>query len=363
MSINIDNINNDNNSNNKIINIYLINNDCLVWDVDDILIIRTKYRLLGSLIGSVENLRNLSTINSVPLILSPYEIRLGLEKQWFQIINESTTFPTITSHNLSLFKESRQTYYQSLMDKYKEQRLKKEKEFRNKLNPNSNSNKNKNKNKIPSLDTTDSNNNNNNNTNTNNEENNNNKKENNIEENNNEEKEEIDESKNIFVNYDISIYCSTKEAIDNEPITKTLWRDSRDYTVMNKDEWIRNNFNFNSSSSSGGGGGSGSGISNIVVNGDEELNYQIFKDLWSRGYYLSGGSKFGGTFLAYKGEPFLYHATFIVVIKRSNQTFQSLDIITTARLAVHVNKTTLIASLDEETNKPIYIAINWKGVT
>lgn len=67
----------------------------------------------------------------------------------------------------------------------------------------------------------------------------------------------------------------------------------------------------------------------------EKIRYKVFKDLWSKGYYLTCGMKFGGDFLVYKGyihntliidhlqllsyfnffslgDPSAHHATFIV---------------------------------------------------
>lgn len=34
----------------------------------------------------------------------------------------------------------------------------------------------------------------------------------------------------------------------------------------------------------------------------ERLRYKVFKDLWSKGFYLTCGIKFGGDFLVYEGE-------------------------------------------------------------
>ena len=42
------------------------------------------------------------------------------------------------------------------------------------------------------------------------------------------------------------------------------------------------------------------------------LRLLVFSDLHSKGYYLSGGVKFGSEFLAYPGDPSEYHAQFTV---------------------------------------------------
>ena len=46
----------------------------------------------------------------------------------------------------------------------------------------------------------------------------------------------------------------------------------------------------------------------------EKLRYQVFEDLWEKGYYLTSGVYFGGDFLAYPGDPIRYHSFFIVII-------------------------------------------------
>ena len=42
-----------------------------------------------------------------------------------------------------------------------------------------------------------------------------------------------------------------------------------------------------------------------------------FKDLWNNNYYISEGSKFGGDFLVYCGDPVKYHAKYIVICLES----------------------------------------------
>lgn len=37
----------------------------------------------------------------------------------------------------------------------------------------------------------------------------------------------------------------------------------------------------------------------------ESIRYKVFKDLWSKGFYLTCGMKFGGDFLVYEGQIFL----------------------------------------------------------
>lgn len=43
------------------------------------------------------------------------------------------------------------------------------------------------------------------------------------------------------------------------------------------------------------------------------LRCKIFHDLWSKGFYLTSASKFGGDFLAYPGDPMRFHAHYVII--------------------------------------------------
>ena len=93
----------------------------------------------------------------------------------------------------------------------------------------------------------------------------------------------------------------------------------------------------------------------------------IFEDLWQKGYYLTSGIKFGGDYLAYagsnsthfntfhqhfikqKGDPFIFHAQFVVLIRQFKSNFSPLQIISFGRLGVVVKKSALFISIDFKT--------------
>ncbi|KAG8192998.1 hypothetical protein JTE90_028118 [Oedothorax gibbosus] len=91
----------------------------------------------------------------------------------------------------------------------------------------------------------------------------------------------------------------------------------------------------------------------------EKLRYAVYKDLWEKKYYITPGSKFGGDFLAYEGDPLKYHALFIVVCKGPLDRFQGSDIVVYGRLGHQVKKTVALASVNAEGNVE-YISINWE---
>ena len=96
-------------------------------------------------------------------------------------------------------------------------------------------------------------------------------------------------------------------------------------------------------------------------NKEEKERYIVFKDLWERKYWITSGCKFGADFLAYPGNPLLYHASLNVRIKKDDEDIDILDTITGARLSTNVNKSYVIASCDKE-GKPHYISWKWAGV-
>ena len=61
-----------------------------------------------------------------------------------------------------------------------------------------------------------------------------------------------------------------------------------------------------------------------------------FKDLWNNNYFISEGSKFGGDFLLYVGDPVSYHAKYIVIcltdVKEIEMNHRIQDLVARSRL-------------------------------
>ena len=74
-----------------------------------------------------------------------------------------------------------------------------------------------------------------------------------------------------------------------------------------------------------------------------------FRDLWKSGYFLTDGSKFGGDFLVYCGDPVKYHAKYIVIcIKNSHvlEEARTQDLVARCRLGAGVKKIVLFSWLE-----------------
>jgi len=95
----------------------------------------------------------------------------------------------------------------------------------------------------------------------------------------------------------------------------------------------------------------------------ERSVFTVFEDLWMRGYFISNGSKFGGNFLVYPGDPLLFHAHFIVIVVEPCEIISPLDIVSYGRLGVSVKKMSVLASVDPHDSKVYYFPIDWQGVT
>ncbi|KAK9505455.1 hypothetical protein O3M35_009513 [Rhynocoris fuscipes] len=93
----------------------------------------------------------------------------------------------------------------------------------------------------------------------------------------------------------------------------------------------------------------------------EKLKYRVFKDLiTNKNYYITTGSKFGGDFLVYPGEPIKFHAFFIVICCLPDTEISLFDIIKQARLGTMTKKTFAIASIDKY-DELTYNSFEWTG--
>ena len=100
-------------------------------------------------------------------------------------------------------------------------------------------------------------------------------------------------------------------------------------------------------------------VENIPIT--NELRYNVFVDMWEKGFYLTDGTNFGGDFLAYPGDPLMFHAKYIIVCcDMSEDEIKSMpeaDLVAKSRLAVTVKKTMLFAYIKDEKIK--YKAVEW----
>ena len=104
----------------------------------------------------------------------------------------------------------------------------------------------------------------------------------------------------------------------------------------------------------------------------DQLRCDVFADLYlssAKKYWISNGQKFGGDFLVYFDDPSQCHSTFIVTCMLRHELLQAertivplTHLIARCRVAVNVNKTSVLASRKSPTSSDIeYLSMNWNG--
>ncbi|KAF9264737.1 tRNA-intron endonuclease catalytic domain-like protein [Marasmius fiardii PR-910] len=88
----------------------------------------------------------------------------------------------------------------------------------------------------------------------------------------------------------------------------------------------------------------------------------VFQDLWEQGYFLGGGIKFGGDYLVYPGDPLRYHSHFAAtVIESPTAVLRPMEIVAHGRLGTATKKTHLLCCWHDGTKRVRYISIEWAG--
>ena len=118
-----------------------------------------------------------------------------------------------------------------------------------------------------------------------------------------------------------------------------IFRDMQVVQIFDKDPWLEKDDKCSS-------------YWTFNTQGVNKCRLFTFKDLWNNNYYISEGSKFGGDFLLYSGDPVKYHAKFIVICLNSSKEIENekriQDLVARSRLGTCVKKTVLFSWLDGE---------------
>lgn len=76
--------------------------------------------------------------------------------------------------------------------------------------------------------------------------------------------------------------------------------------------------------------------------------YMAFKYLRDKEYFLMPGLRFGGSFVAYPGDPIKFHSHLIVKVLQWQETIDLLKIVASGRLATAVKKSYVLVSSETE---------------
>lgn len=95
---------------------------------------------------------------------------------------------------------------------------------------------------------------------------------------------------------------------------------------------------------------------------EERARCEVFRDLWEKGYYLGGGSKFGGDWLVYPGDPLRYHSHFVATVQPSpSAPLRPMEIVAHGRLGTATKKAHLLCGWDPASREVTYISVEWAG--
>ena len=71
-------------------------------------------------------------------------------------------------------------------------------------------------------------------------------------------------------------------------------------------------------------------LTDIELSEKEKMRLFVYQDLRKRGYMITPGTRFGGDFLAYPGDPFMYHAYFVVKVQQAETELGVAEMLTLA---------------------------------
>ena len=77
--------------------------------------------------------------------------------------------------------------------------------------------------------------------------------------------------------------------------------------------------------------------------GNRLLHAQVFRALWSRGFFITSGSGFGADYLCYPGDPMRHHAHLLIHVARPGRPLEGIELSCAARLANSVKKSAVLA--------------------
>ncbi|KAI0274413.1 hypothetical protein BGY98DRAFT_73279 [Russula aff. rugulosa BPL654] len=101
---------------------------------------------------------------------------------------------------------------------------------------------------------------------------------------------------------------------------------------------------------------------NYPSNAEERARCEVFRDLWEKGYYMGGGSKFGGDWLVYPGDPLRYHSHFVATVQTSpSAPLRPMEVVAHGRLGTATKKAHLLCGWDPESREVTYFSIEWAG--
>lgn len=287
-------------SSNDKIKIYVDNNVGFVWNSEDVLLLRRQHRIVGKLVGALPRAPQQNNQLGLPLQLSPEEVTVIVEKGIAELFKER--IPRRASNDeAKAFAEHRHHSYIQQIPLCKRER---EMDIHRNLSNIAKDRKAK-RNRL------------------------------------------LEEQKQLGMEVDDAEFEKEIEVKIDEIDIPPIKESSSVVQLFTEDPWIRQNVE--------------EAEWKFPTNSTEYLRFRVFKEFWTQGYFLTQGSKFGGDFLVYPGDPARFHSFFIARCLPHTKTVQILEIAAIERLATSVRKTVVICSLDDA-DQVCFTSLQWRGI-
>ncbi|XP_015524814.2 tRNA-splicing endonuclease subunit Sen34 isoform X1 [Neodiprion lecontei] len=285
-------------------------NECAyVWSAEDWLKLRTEHRIIGELIGCLPKLPRQEVLLGLPLLLMPEEVSLMIEKNIARLVD----YPSIRKQPSESFKKIFQEHRDKL---YKEQEVCLRDERRKQVTLMMDKIIEGKKRKTLGVSTS--------------------KKK--------LRKQEVDVDTHaamMKINIDRDVLLNEEmaklpklEQRDALVQTHTAYPWTADVEVKNS-EW------------------------KYPSTPEEVVRYKVYKDLWEKEFYITSGEKFGGDFLAYPGDPIMFHSQMVITCRDRTEEIPISELIAHSRVGCHVRKTQVFATLSENGDSVKYQSFQW----
>ncbi|XP_014781421.1 tRNA-splicing endonuclease subunit Sen34 isoform X2 [Octopus bimaculoides] len=286
--------------NEKVIKIYVDGDVGLVWNNEDVMLLRKQHRIVGTLVGALPRAPCQNNLLGLPLQLSPEEVSVLLEKGIAHLIQE--VFPNkLSPEEIQAYEEQRHQSYTEQIPLYQQER--RMDTIRNLSNIVKGKKAKRN--------------------------------------------QQLEHQKQLGMEIDDTEFEKEVEIDVDEIKIPPIDEKNSVVQIFTENPWINRTYK------------EAEWI--FPSNAMQNLRYRVFKEFWEQGYFLTHGSKFGGDFLVYPGDPARYHSFFIVRCVKQTETIPMMDIAAIERLGTSVRKTVVLCSLND-VNEVDFISLQWRGM-
>jgi len=294
---------------------------CFVWDGQDIIRLRTEYRIVGTLVGSLPSFSQQNQFHSRPLLLCDEEATLLLARGVVKLIDDTVLYEP-TEEEAQAFKREREEDFIKQLNIGIEEKKRKAAEWTGKGGTQKKEKKGK-KGKVSEATTLD-----------------------------NENTKSMDLSNNN------SSSNSSNDASTTQQGQLQQTKQPQKPQVFDPTITIHTKTNSNNTTRP---------EQELLTwqypkTPEEKRRFRVYEDLHNKGMYVTNASKFGGDYLVYLGDPLRFHAQFVVSVVAPDHPISPLDIVAFSRLGVSVKKSSVLAVAHED-GKVEYMTIDWQGVT